>query len=96
MWIDHANKHHCLVIEALKASNKEKTKLRQWVEAHVEEIDYLKIEAKIVGESAVLHFIDHFEEHELYDTFTNYWASWNAQAILQCMRKAHPNLDVQL
>lgn len=74
-------------MEALDASNKEKAELRQWVKAHVEQIESLKEKVKDVGDSAVQHVIDHFEEHELYDTFANYWTSWNAQAILQCLRE---------
>lgn len=57
-----------MATEVLKALNKEKLKLRQWAEAQVEEIESLKVEVKVVGETAVQHFIDHFDEHLLYDT----------------------------
>lgn len=42
------------------------------MEAKAEEIESFKMEVKVAGESIVQNFIDHFEEHELYDTFANY------------------------
>lgn len=52
-WLDHANEYHCLVTEALEALNKEKLELRYQAEAQVEEIESLKAEVKVVGETAV-------------------------------------------
>lgn len=64
------------------------------MEAQVEEIESFKVEAKVARDSVVQNFIDHFEEHELYGTIANYWASWNAQTMLQRLREVHPNLDI--
>lgn len=80
--VDHTNEHHKLTTEALEVSNKEKAELRQKAEAQSEEIAFLKEELKSVGEVAVHNFIDHFEDHPLYDDFANFWASWSAQGLL--------------
>ncbi|XP_022883708.1 optineurin-like [Olea europaea var. sylvestris] len=92
--LDHASEHHRLATKALEASNKEKAELRQRAEAQAEEIESLKAEVKVVGESAMQHFIDHFEKHPLYDTFAKYWPSWNAQAMLEWLKEVHPTLDI--
>lgn len=87
--------HHHLATEVLEASNKENAKLRQRAEAQVEDIDSLKAEVKVAREMAMQRFIDHFEEHSLYDTFANFWASWNAQTMLGRLREVyHPTLDI--
>ncbi|XP_022861284.1 uncharacterized protein LOC111381701 [Olea europaea var. sylvestris] len=91
---DHANEHHRLATEALKASNIEKAELRQKAEAQSEEIASLKEELKSAGEVAVQNFIDHFEEHPLYDDFANFWASWSAQGLLGRLKEVHPTLKI--
>lgn len=48
-----------------------------------------KAKAKAIGKAAVQNFIDNFK---LYDTFANYWASWNAQLMLEHLREVHPGL----
>ncbi|XP_022893779.1 uncharacterized protein LOC111408217 [Olea europaea var. sylvestris] len=91
---DHANEYHRLTTSALEASYKEKAELKQWAEAQAEEIASLKGELKSAGEVAVQNFIDHFEEHPLYDDFANYWASWSAQELLGQLKEIHPTLDI--
>lgn len=49
---------------------------------------------KVVGEPIVQHFIDHFEKHKVYNNFAKFWASWNAQAMLQHLREVYTTLDV--
>ncbi|XP_022898752.1 uncharacterized protein LOC111412184 isoform X1 [Olea europaea var. sylvestris] len=92
--LDHANEHHKVDIEALEASNKEKAELRQKAEAQSEEIASLKEKLKSVGEVAAQNFIDHFEDHPLYDDFANFWASWSAQSLLGRVKEVHPTLDI--
>ncbi|CAA3010591.1 Hypothetical predicted protein [Olea europaea subsp. europaea] len=86
--VDHANEHHRLATEALEASNKERAELRQRAKAQSEEIASLNEELKSAGEVAVQIFIDHFEEHPLYDDFANFWASWSAQGLLGRLKEA--------
>lgn len=64
------------------------------MEAQVEEIDSLKAEAKVVKKTAVRHFIDYFKEHPLYNTFANFWATLNAQTMLEQLREVDPTLDI--
>lgn len=60
----------------------------------MQEVESLKVETKVAGESAVQNFINHFEEHELYKTLINYWASRNAQMMLQRLNEVYPSLDI--
>ncbi|XP_022874088.1 uncharacterized abhydrolase domain-containing protein DDB_G0269086-like [Olea europaea var. sylvestris] len=92
--LDHANEHHKLATDALEASNREKAELKQQAEAQSVEIASLREELKSAGEVAVQNFIDHFEDHPLYDDFANFWASWNAQSLLGRLKEVHPTLDI--
>jgi hypothetical protein len=92
--LDHANEHHKLATDALEASNREKAELKQQAEAQSVEIASLREELKSAGEVAVQNFIDHFEDHPLYDDFANFWASWSAQSLLGRLREVHPTLDI--
>lgn len=92
--LDHANEHYKLATDALEASNREKVELRQQTEAQSEEIASLKEELKYAGEVAIQNFIDHFEDHPLYDDFPNFWASWSAQSLLGRQKEVHPTLDI--
>lgn len=52
--LDYANEHHRLALEALDTSNKEKVKLRQWVEAHIKKVESPQLESQSCSTSSTM------------------------------------------
>lgn len=83
--VDQFNEHQHLIVQALEEANKEKSELRQLIEAQ-KEIESLKVEVKTGGETTVQNNIDNS---------ANYWGTWNANELRSYLMEATQNWTLQ-